>query len=108
MMGTWKRIRTLALLVCGLGTAPFGSLEQLDAADGRNVTSPCLSGVGATPLPLHTAVRGAELPVRTVALPAEWALIASHTEGQQAAVVLPTASTRTVTYHANAPPFHLI
>ena len=108
MTGTWKRIQVLALLVCGLVTAPFGSMEQFDAAENHNATSPCLSAAGATPLALHAPNSRADLPVRPFAPPAQWSLTSAQTEWRLATVVLPPESPGTVTYHANAPPFHLI
>lgn len=107
MMATWKRIRVLVLLVCGLVTAPFGSLEQFDAAGDQNVTVPCLSRAEATPLPLTAPNWGANLPVRPFALPVEWFLTIPQTEWQQA-VVRPHERHGFLTYYANAPPSHLI
>ena len=108
MMGTWKRIQVLAMLVCGLVTAPFGSMEQLDTVENQNATSPCLSAAGTTPLPLHAPNSRADLPVRPFAAPVRWSLTIAQTEWRQATVVLPPDSPGTVTYHANAPPLHLI
>lgn len=108
MMDTWRRIRILILLGCGLATAPFGSLEQFDAGDGRTATLPCLSAAGTTPLPFHAPSSRADVPVRPFALPVEWFLAISQTEWQQTAAVLHAAGPRTLTYYANAPPSHLI
>ena len=108
MMVTWKRIRILILLGCGLATAPFGSLEQFDAGDGRTATLPCLSAAGTTPTPLHGPSSRADVPVRPFALPVEWFLTISQTEWQEAAAVMHAAGLRALTYHANAPPSHLI
>jgi len=107
IMATWKRIRVLVLLACGLVTAPFGSLEQFDAAGDRNVTVPCLSRAEATPLPLTAPTWRANLPARLFALPVEWSLTIPQTEWQQA-VVRPRERPGSITYYANAPPSHLI
>ena len=107
MMATWKRIRVLVLLVCGLCTAPFGSLEQFDAASDQNATVPCLSRVDATPPPLTVPNWRANLPVQPFALPVEWSLTIPHSEWQQT-VVLPPERPAPITYYANAPPSHLI
>lgn len=108
MMVTWKRIRILILLGCGLATAPFGSLEQFDAGDGRTATLPCLSAAGTTPTTLHVPSSRADVPVRPFALPVEWFLTIAQTQWHEAAAVLHAAGVRALTYHANAPPSHLI
>ena len=108
MMVTWKRLQVLVLLVCGLATAPFGSLEQSDAVDNQNAIMPCLSTAGATPLSLHTPNGRAELALRPYATLVEWFLPVSEAEWCCAAVHVPAEHARNLTYDANAPPSPLI
>lgn len=108
MVVTWKRLQVLGLLVCGLATAPFGSLEQSDAVDHPNASMPCVSAAGATPLSLHASSGRAELAVPPYTLPVEWSLAVSQAEWRRAAADVPPEHARNLTYHANAPPSPLI
>ena len=108
MIATWKRVQVLVLLVCGLATAPFGSLEQIDTADMHNGTMLCLSGAGPAPPAFHASNWRADLAVHPVTPAIEWPLTISQAEWRQAAAVLRFANAPELTYHANAPPAHLI
>lgn len=105
MIVTWKRVQVLVLLVCGLMTAPFGSLEQFEATDSQTATMPCLSG-GATPLPLYAP--RSDVSIHTFAMHLEWCPTILQTEWQRSTAVVPPESAHNLTYHANAPPSHLI
>ena len=107
MIVTWERIQVLALLVCGLATAPFGSLEQFDAASERNATLPCLTPTSAASLPLHAASWRTDVPVRSPALHMEWSITVPQPAWQHTEAYLPAVPACTLTYYATAPPSHL-
>lgn len=96
-------LQVLALLACGLATAPLGSFEQSGDTDAHAaVLRVCAEA--ARPVHAHAPNWRADLAVRPFALPAAWTLSVSH-PGTVPALVLPVGSRdHTLSYYATAPP----
>lgn len=99
-----RKLQVLALLACGLATAPLGSFEQSGDTDAHAAVLR-VSADAARPVHAHAPNWRANLAVRPVALPLAWTLTVSD-PGTLPAVILPVGGrNHTLSYYATAPPY---